>query len=586
VIKTLLTEVNAMSIDGILDHLLSFYICMRWVPDVEFVDLAQFELTQVSVDEKTPAVEKIDREGVMKAFLNADLTPLRCTSQVNVQNLVKIDEYLEAFNTPSSDMNRLYTFSQQIHEAGEELTAPWGSRVRKVDRAMHYDEDKGTDSVFVEDMRSIARDPKMLPWPTFLRSSNEYDHHKSSAKNLFMICFGPRIASYPHKRANGKYVLADQNMAGCNGFWDISVMASNMDRIKKLFAPELCFEFALRRELKNQFLRTFIQMNEEFDNAMGNVYSKKVHALDPTQGKIDLSTIGVEDPDAVGRGRKLDKYRNIASLVAKAHAKWIICPTKPTVTGGIGDEDNVFRTPKAYEKWLGKLVDDTIPECRTMEDTTGCTKCIIAVKDVHNCHVRMNVSMSSLLQAIKNKDYDYYSSKYKSAENTEPTDGSPAKWEVKDKSGVCLVRKSKETVSKAAESNQIQDLRDAFYNINDTDQIVRLITDSDPGKNGVIEAEYITSVKKRREHFHDKNLAVQEGELQHILALLNHDRITDKQDDWKAKYIFTDSVAERNNRQAFKVDYFVSCPCSVKDHAPEAHFADKGSQGLAEYWNR
>lgn len=583
IVGNLLTEVNDMSIDGILDHLLSFYICMRWVPDHEFVKLAQFELSEVSMDEKTQALSDTpSHDDIIQLFLQAGLTPLRCTSQTYVQNYEKIDTLLNNFNDSSSAMSQLYTQVKSVYEAGDGLIN--FNRVAATNQAMHYDASKNGDSVFLQDMRSVARRPEILPWPTFLRSSNYYTHHDSSAKNLFMICFGPRIASFPHKRASGKFVLADQNMAGCNGFWDIETMTRNMNRIKKLFAPEMCFEYALRRELKAQFLRTFVSMNEEFDKAMANSYTKKVHELDPTQGNFDVGSLGIDDPEALGDSYKLEKYKNLAGLVAKAHAKWVICPTKAGVdAAGFGNEDNVFRDPAAYEKWIGQLVDDTIPECRTMDDTTGCAKCVIAVKDVHNCHARMNVSMATLLKAIKERKYPYYATKYQWAEHNNQ-EGQNSGWSWVEKTGVCVVRKSKHTYSEAGED--LEDLRDAFFNINDTDAIVNLFTDEDPGPGGRIEAETIYTVGERRAFYHDRTKTVPTDDIANVIRMLNSERVFDVEEDFAAKYVFTDDIAARDNRVPFKVDYFVSCPCSQTDHAPQAHFDTFGSQGLAEYWNR
>merc|ERR1740123_828178 len=64
VVKKLVRQVNDMSIDGILDGLLSFYICMRWMPDKEFMDLATHELQEVAVDEKTPKMPTVTEDQI------------------------------------------------------------------------------------------------------------------------------------------------------------------------------------------------------------------------------------------------------------------------------------------------------------------------------------------------------------------------------------------------------------------------------------------------------------------------------------------------------------------------------------------
>merc|ERR1719330_2102463 len=375
VVAQLVSQVNDMSVDGILDSLLSFYICMRWIPDTEFLNLALHELRTVSVDEKTPKMPQVTEDEILNMYLDSHLTPLRCGSAMNVQDVVSIDKLLVSLNTSSAPMSRLYSFSKTVQEAGRS----WFFKRNNLKEAMSYEGSE--DSVYVQDMRALARHPDALPWATFVRSSNYYSHHVSNPKNAFLICFGPRVASFPHKRAGGGHILADANMAGCNGFWDQTTMVDHMSRIKKLFAPEMCFTYALRKELKQQFLRTFVKMNEEFEDAMKNRYTKKVHVLDPETGFDGDNALSTDDPTRIGDGKARKKYQRTAELLGNAHAKWIICPTKPEVTGKIGMEDGFFREPRAYEKWIGKLTDETYPECRSIEDSTGCAVCVIAVKD-------------------------------------------------------------------------------------------------------------------------------------------------------------------------------------------------------------
>merc|ERR1719330_1110421 len=113
-IKNLISQVNHLSVNGLMDHLLSFYICMRWVPDAEFVKLAENELSTQWVDEDTQAQTEVTRNSILASFLKSDITPMRCSSGFHVQDIANIDLLIRDFETETSTLNMLARTIERI----------------------------------------------------------------------------------------------------------------------------------------------------------------------------------------------------------------------------------------------------------------------------------------------------------------------------------------------------------------------------------------------------------------------------------------------------------------------------------------
>lgn len=593
-VQNLIKEVNHLSIAGILNHLLSFYVCMRWFPDAEFVKLARFELGTTYVDEATgPKTSGVTRDEVIQKYLESAITPLRCTSNVNVQDVEQLDKLIEQYNNPTSAIHELYTSVKKIHEAFSWSFMRWlrfgerqSTRIQRVNTAMMWDSSKpDEDSPFMADLRGRALFSKELPWPMMLRSSNEFEHHTFSSDNLFVLCFGPRVVTFPHKREKGQHVLADVNMAGCNGMWDMSRLKDQMKRIKKLFDPRLCFTAKLRRELQDQFLKTFISMNQEFEQVLAGIYTKRVHELDPTKGtKFNLlldDDTAFEEVAAEGATKAKRKYERIGGLLAKAHAKWIMCPTKSGVSAEpFGVEDNFYRNPKAYDKWLGESTEENKPECKTLDEATGCVKCVVAVKDEHGCALRLNITLDTLLQSIEEEKYPFLKSAYKATEKRKNKDTGEDEFVTVVRTGVCMVRK--QSADKAAPN---------FLNVQDTDVVTRIEVPNnffgltDVSISGVSRHD-VARRKQEKRRYDDSGETSPDDAVDPYGTSESADH-NDGSSSFAPRYIFTTDIAAESdsNVPAHKVDYFMSCPCSRTNFAPHAHFTIFGSQGMAEYYN-
>merc|ERR1719270_3225176 len=124
-------------------------------------------------------------------------------------------------------------------------------------------------------------------------------------------------------------------------------------------------------------------MNMEFERAMQNRFAKRVHSLDPTKDSYLFSEHGqgqeatFDAAAPLSSRRTTAEYTKMSSLVADANAKWVVCPTKADdPTAAIGQSDNFFKQPKAYEKFIGVTDAETVPQCKTLDPVTGCVKCV------------------------------------------------------------------------------------------------------------------------------------------------------------------------------------------------------------------
>eukprot|EP00820_Chromera_velia_P000016 Cvel_157.t2-p1 / transcript=Cvel_157.t2 / gene=Cvel_157 / organism=Chromera_velia_CCMP2878 / gene_product=hypothetical protein / transcript_product=hypothetical protein / location=Cvel_scaffold10:78062-81944(-) / protein_length=495 / sequence_SO=supercontig / SO=protein_coding / is_pseudo=false len=473
-------------------------------------------------------------------------------------------------------------------------------KLKEIDEHLGFknaDDNRAGDTDVILDARKKIRE--ILPWSTFIRPSNNHadKHHIFQPDNNVMVCFGPRVASYPHKRQGGEVFLADQNMAGCNGFWNEKTTIDQLELIKDLFRPERCFEYQLRKELKEQFMKTFVNMNTAFEGSMKGEFQQYFHPLDPlandTLHILNEKATEVVDVDAKKEAYVEKKYKHFAPLVAGAHSKWLICKAKDTVPEeAFGNADNFFRNPRAYEKWLGKLSPETEPECKTLDDATGCVKCVVAVKDEHGCHVRLNVTRTDLFHSIKERKYPFLQSDYKVPEVKVDEKGRKKTTLVK-KTGTCMARKTAAAIESALEDGGEEQLRESFFQLSNNHVVYQV--DPPASAEASTRASYRYNVGLRKKTFakwlesggkqSKSELDAQEKKMVKLLYHMASEKIEDQEEMFAKKFIYTDSVPALSNRPALKVDYFVSCPCDVGDFTPHLHFQNVGSQGMAEYYN-
>ena len=91
-INSLIGQVNHFSVNGFMDHLLSLYLCMRWVPGMDFGKLAQRELASTWVGEDMQAhMVEVTCDTVLSSFLKVDSTSMRGGSEHHVKGTPSIE---------------------------------------------------------------------------------------------------------------------------------------------------------------------------------------------------------------------------------------------------------------------------------------------------------------------------------------------------------------------------------------------------------------------------------------------------------------------------------------------------------------
>jgi len=439
--------VNHMSIPGIIEHMLSFYVCMRWVPDKQYMEVAKFEQGAVDVDEETQMKNNASDADLIKAYTDFDMMPLKCSTAIHVRDQDSIDLLLEQFNARRSDLRDAYQFSKDISSKAWVFEGStwqrWSSRVTETEEAMK-------EQMKVDEMVDVAH--RVLPWDGFIRSSQKlkeegWESHVSKPKNLFFLCFGPRIASFPHKREGGKHVLADQNMAGCNGLWDFDTMRDHILRIRRMFSPETCLVESLDKKLKAMFLQNFMNMNMKFEDALNGDFRRE-DAKDIVRGSPQeyLDKLLEESSDLNGTSMKLGgsmgsitkKYQRTARLLTNAHSKWLVCDTKPTVSSkAFGFSDDAFRGESAYSKWLPELKKEGELKCTVLDSKTGCLKCTTGVfTHPHRCALKDNIKVEQVFRQVRQLEKPLVTS-YMTSSHVE-TKVNSSQVQFASKEGFCL----------------------------------------------------------------------------------------------------------------------------------------------------
>lgn len=596
--RKLVEQVNHMSIEGILRHLLSFYICMRWVPDAQFMTLAKHEFENVDLDQQTlKAGKEMTKEELFATYVNFDAVPMKCSSGMSVQDTEQIDILLKQLSEDGSQIHEAYQFAKDV--ASETFNfvgnVKWSGSADATERRMGNDAE-------IDEMATKAR--SVLPWDGFIRPSQQFTWganfkwgpHVSSPDNLFFVCFGPRVSSFPHKRDQGGHFIADMNMAGCNGLWDLSDVTKHVARIRRLFAPETCLTENLKKKLKAVFLETFVDMNKNFEQKLiGKFFSQRQDSVETIPEELlPKSPIPIDEEDLEGRDLANrtalvhTKYARAGRLIAGAHTKWIVCDASHPGSPASGLSSSFFNSPQAYQEWFkaGTFGDPTKPECKTYDQTTGCQRCVFAVR-THpwRCLTRMGLSVQQILAAVKNQEAPL-SSGYEALKTLE-TENGRTKETIVRKRGVCVVGKD------VSNSSRIADV-DKFRQLSGGDKVFQLET-SDVDKMGfVLRNRY--KVQERRGHLatyisnggvfpkDSESLDAEQERMRIVhLKMFGGQETHFPEDRFGPLMTFSDVIPEGNNVAAHEVDYFVTCPCESDDFSSVSEYERLSTKRMSDY---
>merc|ERR1719456_1995758 len=155
-------------------------------------------------------------------------------------------------------------------------------------------------------------------------------------------------------------------------------------------------------------------MNQNFEkHLIGKFFAQRQDSIETIPEElVPKSIIPIEEEELDGR-TLVDhdtlvktKYQRMGRLVAGAHTKWIICDAKQDHSPASGFASVFFNSPQAYKQWFeaGVLQDPTKPECKTYDSTTGCMRCVLAVRShPWRCLHRLGLSSTQVLGAIEDK---------------------------------------------------------------------------------------------------------------------------------------------------------------------------------------
>jgi len=585
-VKKLVEQVNHMSIDGILRHLLSFYICMRWVPDDQFIKLTQFEMENVDVDKQTERTgEPVTEDEAIAAYANMDAVPLKCSSGMSVQNTQMIDKLLDELDRPSSSIKEAYEYSKRV--AQQSWSSTLGISHRKWSGSVASIKERMGMKAETAEMNRKAR--RVLPWDQFIRASHRFtwrfgshETHVSEPDNLFFICFGPRVSSFPHKRENGGHFLADSNMAGCNGLWSFKKLHEHVARVRQLFDPRTCLTEKMRRKLKMVFLETFVDMNQNFEQKLlGNFFTRRegMETIPPEllpKTDIAINETVVNNMEKMNQRYVAKKYERTGRLVAGAHTKWIVCDAKVPDSPAQGFASSFFNTPEAYRKWFdANLPEQNLPECKTYDEATGCQKCVFEVNTYpFRCLHRLGLTAEQIMTAIKKRMRPLVSN-YESVKPVVKDDRNVM--EISKESGVCLISK---------ELSQGDDrLRDefAYQKIKKTDRVYK-ITPS--GANFQLEERY--TLNTRMEADREAPVPVlSEEEKRRNIALLQTvaGKVVEYPMENFAKVMtFGEVIPAESNIPSHIIEYFYTCPCEPFDFEKTEEYVELSTKRITDYY--
>jgi len=532
--------------------------------------------------------------------VNFDAVPLKCSSGIHVQATEMIDILIRELSSADSEIKQAYMFAKEV--ASETFTSfgnkKWFGDIAGTEKRMG-------NKVEVDEMAEKAR--SVLPWDGFIRPSQQYTWgmnfkwgpHVSAPDNLFFVCFGPRVSSFPHKRDKGGHFLADMNMAGCNGLWDIKDVAKHVARIRKLFAPETCLTENMKQKLRTVFLDTFVDMNKNFEKKLiGKFFSQRQDGMETIPDELlPKSLMPIAEKDLQGRNLADDaslvrtKYQRVGRLVAGAHTKWIVCDARNPESPAQGIAGSFFNSAKAYKDWFqaGTLSESKTPECKTYDQSTGCMRCVIAVR-THpwRCLTRLGLSPQQVMEAIETQT-DPLPSSYDAVKIEETEDGQTKETLVK-KRGVCLVGKDVTNHGRLTEA-------DKFRRVAPTDKIFQ-VERSDVKENGFILRDRY-NVQERRNvlatYIRDNGGvgpkvsgnggagSVEEKRRIMLLKMVAGRETHYPEDRFGPLLTYSDVIPESSNVAAHEVDYFVTCPCEADDFSSMQDYQSASTKRMQDY---
>lgn len=389
-IQSMVKEVSQNSLDAMAKDIFSIYVCMSWAPSSEFVEAARGEIETGQLAEESP----------LKHFADHTFVPLRCTKNVNVYGDKDAKETsFESFEKQLSQLARWFdsenggAVSQRLQTVRQTKLADLGEiasafDLSSVQSAVSRCPEEADESWNVNAAKSATKEllsncraarwwqQKLRTWHAALPFTSFMSPDAEAAKaaapkanEQVLICFGKRVASQLHRRANGSHLLTDQSAVGCHGFWDMATASNMLDRIVKLWRPPTCQLASMELDMKLKIMELMATMNSQLFDALPALLTEEM-AGDEDNLQLKASSAGTSV--MVGLWQSITKsfsslegqYTRLGQLLGKTVVKWVVCPLKNItdenqlgeLDAALGTEDDSARyyAEVAYAKWTGK----------------------------------------------------------------------------------------------------------------------------------------------------------------------------------------------------------------------------------------
>lgn len=402
--QSMVNEITSNSIDVMAKEIFSIYVCTRWAPNSEFLQILQNEISAEQLPKMEPG----------KLYSQGRFIPLRCSENFQVFSHVALGETsFENFEQQMKSLAEWYG-AEKDGAVSVRLAKLKGLKEAKafdletVVNATKTCTDKpgwsvsiheaSTDELFA-DCQAVKwwlaklRDwHRAMPFTSFMSPNEEAAKVAPKEKEQILMCFGKRVASQLHRREGGQHLMTDQNAIGCHGFWDMQQAGSMLDRILKLWRPPTCQLASMELDMKVKIMELMANMNSRLFDALPALLTEEISANSDFDGKaLAASSLGVSLMRGMWQAISSSfsalrgQYTRLGQLLGSTVVKWAVCPLKNISTPeevekldmALGTEDDLARyyAEIAYAKWTGheNLLRGEECEDGPLEQTKACS---------------------------------------------------------------------------------------------------------------------------------------------------------------------------------------------------------------------
>jgi len=309
ILRDVAGEMQRNNVDKAARDIFTFYICVRWVPDDIFWQMARQELSTDLVQSVVNQSESLP-QAISELYQHYKFVPLLCS-----QNLKVFDEtdpedgtYFRTFQKEVSSLSTWLanhstdTVAQRLKSVDEvfcgsnnmndgsclrgisrgewlnSMTSALGSwgwnaettedkwaKMLNLFESFRADEHGQTDAW----ASNVSAWRNKFPFHSFVHKPQGMPASSSpTSSQRFLVCFGMRVASQLHRRPSGQHIMTDQNNVGCHGFWDTTEVSDMVARMVELWKPPTCQLSEMTYVMKREFLLMYADMNKALFDAL------------------------------------------------------------------------------------------------------------------------------------------------------------------------------------------------------------------------------------------------------------------------------------------------------------------------------